>query len=108
MRTHWVHVDPGSSSASSPKDKELSRHRSGHGTCKLQFARRETMIKLAKNGFTLIELMIVVAIIGLLAALAIPNFLKFQARSKQAEARTNLKSYYTANKSYYGDKQMYL
>jgi type IV pilus assembly protein PilA len=66
------------------------------------------MIKLAKNGFTLIELMIVVAIIGLLAALAIPNFLKFQARSKQAEARTNLKSYYTANKSYYGDKQMYL
>jgi type IV pilus assembly protein PilA len=66
------------------------------------------LIKIAKKGFTLIELMIVVAIIGLLAALAIPNFLKFQARSKQAEARTNLKSSYTAEKSYYGDKQMYL
>ena len=61
-----------------------------------------------KAGFTLIELMIVVAIIGLLAALAIPNFIKFQARSKQAEGRTNLKAIFTAQKSYYGDKQMYL
>ncbi len=61
-----------------------------------------------KAGFTLIELMIVVAIIGLLAALAIPNFLKFQARAKQSEAKSNLKSIFTAQKSYYGDKQMYL
>jgi type IV pilus assembly protein PilA len=60
-----------------------------------------------KRGFTLIELMIVVAIIGLLAALAIPNFIKFQARSRQAEARTNLKAVFTAQKSYYGDKQRY-
>src|ERR1700719_4582004 len=61
-----------------------------------------------QTGFTLIELMIAVAIIGLLAALAIPNFMKFQARSKQSEARANLKSLFTAQKSYYGDKQMYL
>jgi type IV pilus assembly protein PilA len=59
-------------------------------------------------GFTLIELMIVVAIIGLLAALAIPNFVKFQARARQSEAKSNLKSCYTAEKSYYGDKQIYL
>jgi type IV pilus assembly protein PilA len=60
-----------------------------------------------KAGFTLIELMIVVAIIGLLAAIAIPNFLKFQARSKQSEVKSNLKAIYTGQKSYYGDKQTY-
>jgi type IV pilus assembly protein PilA len=66
------------------------------------------LVKRFRTGFTLIELMIVVAIIGLLAALAIPNFLKFQARSKQSEARSNLKSYFTAERSYYADKQMFL
>ncbi len=60
-----------------------------------------------KKGFTLIELMIVVAIIGILAAIAIPNFLKFQAKSKQSEAKTNLKAIFTAETSYFGENNTF-
>ena len=63
--------------------------------------------KRAQRGFTLIELMIVVAIIGILAAIAIPNFIKFQARSKQSEAKSNLKALFTAQKSYFQEHDKY-
>jgi len=56
-----------------------------------------------EKGFTLIELMIVVAIIGILAAIAIPNFMKFQAKAKQSEAKTNLAAIHTAQISYFGE-----
>lgn len=58
-------------------------------------------------GFTLIELMIVVAIIGILAAIAVPNFMKFQARSRQSEAKTNLGSWSTGAKAYFAEYNTY-
>lgn len=67
-------------------------------------------MKKNQKGFTLIELMIVVAIIGILATMGVPQFQKFQARARQAEARTSLSGIYQAMKAfqaewnrYYGD-----
>ncbi len=61
-------------------------------------------MKAMQRGFTLIELMIVVAIIGILAAIAIPNFNRFQAKSKQSEAKANLKGIFTAAKARFAEK----
>jgi type IV pilus assembly protein PilA len=51
-------------------------------------------------GFTLVELMIVVAIVGILAAVAIPNYQKYQARARQSEAKISLSALYTAEQAY--------
>ncbi len=58
--------------------------------------------------FTLIELMIVLAIIGILAAIALPNFIKFSCRAKQSEAKTLLKAIVVAEQSYRGEFDTYL
>lgn len=60
-----------------------------------------------QDGFTLVELMVVVAIIGLLSAVAIPNFRKYQAKAKMSEAKLQLSSVYTAETAFFSDYNIY-
>ena len=61
-----------------------------------------------QEGFTLIELMIVVAIIGILAAIAIPNFLTYQLKSRQSEAKTNLQAIKTSEIAFQAERGCYV
>jgi type IV pilus assembly protein PilA len=59
------------------------------------------------EGFTLVELMVVVAIIGILATLAVPQYKKFQAKSRQSEARLSLGGAYTIEQSFAAENSSY-
>ncbi len=59
------------------------------------------------TGFTLIELMIVVAIIGILAVIAVPSFLRYQLRAKRSEAYANLEAIAKAETSYYATNGLF-
>jgi len=60
------------------------------------------------EGFTLIELMIVIAIIGILAAIAIPQFSAYRKRSYNSSAEADLRNAATAQEAYYVDTQKYI
>lgn len=61
-----------------------------------------------RKGFTLIELLIVVAIIAILAAIAVPNFLEAQTRSKVSRTHADMRSMATALETYHVDNNSYL
>lgn len=61
-----------------------------------------------KDGFSLVELMVVVAIIGILATLAIPKFATFQAKARQSEAKTNLGALFALESAYAVDNGAYV
>ena len=68
------------------------------------------LTKFTKNnekGFTLIELMIVIAIIGILAAIAIPQFSAYRTRSFNSAAQADLRNAATAQEAYFVDNQTY-
>ena len=63
--------------------------------------------KLNKKGFTLIELMIVIAIIGILAAIAIPQFASYRQKSYNSASQSDLRNIKTNLEAFYADYQEY-
>ena len=59
--------------------------------------------KEGQKGFTLIELMIVIAIIGILAAIAIPQFVAYRQKGYNTSAKSDLKNFQTACQAYFAD-----
>jgi len=66
------------------------------------------MLDRNRSGFTLIEMMITTAIIGILAAIAVPSFAVFQARSRRSESYTNLSAIGRTEDAYFAEMGTYV
>ena len=64
-------------------------------------------MKKSQDGFSLVETMVVVAIVALLAAVAIPNFKHYQAKAKLTEAKLQLAAAYTAEQTFFSTYNLY-
>ncbi len=73
----------------------------------MKFIGRQLKKKNGQKGFTLIELMIVVAIIGILAAIAIPQFAKYRARAQNSAALSDTRNIRTDMEGYNAEWQSY-
>jgi type IV pilus assembly protein PilA len=60
-----------------------------------------------RRGWTLVELMIVVAVLGIVAAIAVPNFLRYQAQSRQSEAKSNLAGIFASEAAFFGENSRF-
>jgi prepilin-type N-terminal cleavage/methylation domain-containing protein len=69
---------------------------------------RAMLLRKPRAGFTLIEIMIVVALIGILSAVAIPGYKNYQARSRRTEAYMNLSAMIRTEDAYYAEHQAYV
>lgn len=64
-------------------------------------------VRKSQSGFSLVELMVVVAIIGVLASIAVPKVSKYIAKARQSEAKTQLSSLYTSEKAFFAEYTAY-